>query len=295
MFVNGRWVTYQAQGEGGAGTGGAADWRAALPEAVRVDPALKDFKDVGGLAQSFIETKKLVGASIRPPGPEATPEARKEFLEKLQKAAPELVLVPEDEKTRGEVEAGIWAKLGRPKEAKDYSFDGIELEEAGVELKQDELRAAAAKLGLTKVQAKEFFTLAAGERSAALRALKDNQAALKKELGAAYDERLGAAAAAAGKLGASEAMVKALREGTAPLEQAKVWIGVAKAIGADKPEIGGQGGGSSGKPTPDEAKARAAEIRARPEYWDRAKNPVLHDELKRKHVEYMAQAFPEEK
>jgi hypothetical protein len=295
MWINGRWVTFQAEGEGGGAGGGAGagDWRAALPEAVRADPALKDFKGVPELAQSFIETKKLVGTSIRVPPPEAGPEARKAFVERLQKDAPELVLVPEDEKLRAEVEGSIWQKLGRPKEAKEYSVQGVDLA-PGIEVNEDELRALGTKIGLTKAQYRELAKVVAGEKGAALQAVKQNQAALKKELGAAYDERLGAAAAAARKLGAPEAMVKAIKEGALPLEQAKVWIAVAKAIGGEGAQVGGQGAGGGGGLTPAEAKARAAEIRQRPEYWDRSKNPGLHDTLIAKHAEYMQQAYPEE-
>src|ERR1700675_2616902 len=38
-----------------------------LPEDVRADPSLKPFKDAGGLAKSYIDTKKMVGNSIRLP------------------------------------------------------------------------------------------------------------------------------------------------------------------------------------------------------------------------------------
>ena len=289
-------LTYQLeqQGDGGGGGAGGGDWRSSLPEAIRGDASLQGFKDPAALAQSYLETKKLVGASLRPPGPDAAPEAHKEFAEKLSKSVRgRLLYLPEDEKARAAVEGEVWGVLGRPAKPEEYGFEDVQLE-PGVELDQAALRGYAAKLGLTKAQAKELFATVAGERAAALRALKDNQAALKKELGAAYDERLGAAAAAAGKVGASEAMVKALREGSAPLEQVKVWIGVAKAIGGEQSHVAGQGAGGTGKLTPDEALGRAAEIRQRAEYWDRSKNPALHDELKRKHVELMAQAYPEE-
>ena len=49
-------------------------WRDTLPEDVRNDPSLKDFKDAGGLAKSYIATKAMVGTKSAIPGPDAKPE-----------------------------------------------------------------------------------------------------------------------------------------------------------------------------------------------------------------------------
>jgi hypothetical protein len=45
-----------------------------LPEDVRSDPALSSFNDLGSLAKSYVETKSLVGSSIRLPGKDSKPE-----------------------------------------------------------------------------------------------------------------------------------------------------------------------------------------------------------------------------
>lgn len=60
-----------------------SDWRAALPEALREDPALASFKDVAALAKSYREAVKMIGGSIRIPGPNATPEEVAAFRAKL--------------------------------------------------------------------------------------------------------------------------------------------------------------------------------------------------------------------
>ncbi|HEY1244550.1 MAG TPA: hypothetical protein VGF29_06920 [Hyphomicrobiaceae bacterium] len=59
------------------------DWRASLPELLRKEKSLETFRDVGALAQAFVETKKMQGRSVQIPGPEATPEQQAAFREKL--------------------------------------------------------------------------------------------------------------------------------------------------------------------------------------------------------------------
>src|ERR1017187_4974775 len=95
-----------------------ADWREALPEAERADPAIKDIADIPALVKVYKDTKSFVGTSIRPPGPDASPAARKEFLEKMQKHAPELASFGEDP----ESQAALWKRLGVPEKPEGYEF-----------------------------------------------------------------------------------------------------------------------------------------------------------------------------
>ena len=69
----------QAPPGGAIDQGGAPpSWLAGLPEPLRAEKSLASFRDVGALAQSYVETKKLVGAKtdglVRVPGADATPE-----------------------------------------------------------------------------------------------------------------------------------------------------------------------------------------------------------------------------
>jgi hypothetical protein len=292
MWINGRWVTYRLEGEGGGGGsgGGAGDWRAALPEDLRAHATLKDVKDVPGLAKAFIDTKALVGGSIRPPGPDAAPEAHREFAQKLEKLAPGVVYLPEDEKQRAQVEDSLYARLGRPKEAKDYAPPaGLELPPAAM----DALRVEAHEEGLTKRQFEARVKRVATLHAAAQKAERDNQAALRKELGAAYDERIAAAAATAEKLGFPKGLVATLKAGTVDLESYRAVAGVTKAIGGEPRQVAGQGGGGGGTLTPDEARLQLAEIRQRPEYWDRSRNPILNEQLRRKVEDLTRAAYAE--
>ena len=52
---------------------------AMIPEDIRSDPALQSFNDVGAIAKSYLETKRMVGDSIRYPDAKATPEDSKKW------------------------------------------------------------------------------------------------------------------------------------------------------------------------------------------------------------------------
>lgn len=257
------------------------DWRAALPEDLRAAPALKDVTDVAGLAKNYVETKALVGSSIRPPGPDATPEARKEFIEKLTKTAPELVYMPSDEKVRGEVEEGIWRQLGKPADANEYKLEGLELEQ-GVKLDEKQLREAAKAFGFTKKQFQTFVKAAATEQVQAQKVMKEADGALRTEWGNAYEERVLQAKSAAMKLGVPEAELARM-----PPALLKVFANAAKAIGGEGRQVGDQGQGGSGRLPPTEAQLRMAELRKDPEYWNG--NPAKRARM----AELAKDAFPE--
>jgi hypothetical protein len=67
----------------GAPEGGAQDWRASLPEEIRGEESIKNFKDVADLTKGFIETKKLVGNATKIPKADAKPEEWDAFHAKL--------------------------------------------------------------------------------------------------------------------------------------------------------------------------------------------------------------------
>ncbi len=264
------------------------DWRTSLPEPLRADAALKDFKDVGALAQSYITTKALVGSSIRPPGPDASADDRKSFIEKLQKAAPELIYAPE--KADEPVLASLWKRLGKPDSADAYALDEA-AKAAGLDEK--EMRAIAETAGLTKGQFDSLVKKAAEARTVESQKFKDAQEALAKEWGAAHGERVKAAAAAAKRLGMTDAAVQAILDGKAPAEQVKFMHSVATALGTNPKELERQKDGTPGKFTPAEANAAIAEIMTNREhaYWNG--NHPGHRAAVQRMVELQSQANPE--
>lgn len=224
-------------------------------EKLRTDPSLKDFKVVDDLAKSFIEARSLLGSAIRVPGPDAGADAVAEFRGKVMKHVPNAIVLPEDATERAKVEGIVFEKLGRPKEAKEYSAPaGVELPEPVLE----QLRKDAAEEGLTKGQFAARAKKAADALVQASQTEKEQLAALKKELGEAFDERTSAAREVAVKLGVPEDVAKAMSA-----RELRVFANVAKAVGGEARQVAGQGSGTPPKLTPAEARMQADEIRQR--------------------------------
>jgi hypothetical protein len=242
----------------------------AVPE-LRDDPSLKDFNDLPTLAKSYKETKAFVGSSIRPPGPDASPEARAEFYKKLITHAPDLVPLREGD---AEAEKLVWNKLGRPDKPEGYAFQVP----AGVELNLDPLRQVAIKTGMTKGQFNELAKAAVVEAEGQKLSTQKDRDALKQEWGAAYETKLKNAAAVAQKMGVPEEAVGAIMAGKLKSNQLKIWDTVATAVGTEgSGPIGQKGGGGGEVLTPDEAQARFREVQAHPAYFN--KSHPEHDAL----------------
>jgi hypothetical protein len=281
--------------EGAGGAGGAGDWKAALPEEQRGAAYLQDVKDLPTLVKNYGEALAYRGQSIRIPGPDAAPEARKEFVEKLTKQVPDLVMIADgDDDAAKAAREAVWQRLGKPKDAKEYSLAGVELV-PGVQFtpeEQEALRATATRRGYTKAQFKAFVTDVATDKASAAKAVQDAKTALKGELGAAFDERTATVAATVEKLGFPAHLVQAVRSGAVDVATFKALAAVAKGFGEQR-EIAGQGGGAGGKLTPAEAKAQRAELRGRKEFWDRSINAVLSDQLRARDLELAKAEYPE--
>ncbi len=264
------------------------DWKAGIPEDIRGHESLKDFKDAGALAKSYIETKAMVGQSMRLPGPEASAEERAAFVSKLHEKYPQSVYVPASPEEAAALEKQIWAKLGRPDDANGYSLEGVDL--GGVELPVESLAKAAADLGMTKAQFQALARRVAKEQAEAASASKAAQDALKKEWGAAHGEKLSAAAATAAKLGFPARVVESIKAGRLSLEEAKAYDALTAAVGGSGRQVGDQGS-SPGKLTPEEAKIRLSELGRNPAFWN-GSGPE-HDALVAKQRELMEQAYPD--
>lgn len=265
------------------------DWRAALPEDLRSHESLKDFKDPGSLAKSYIETKAMVGSSMRLPGPDASAEDKAAFVAKLAEKFPDTVYLPKSDEEAAGLEKQLWEKLGRPSDPKGYDLKDVDL--GGVELDVAGLAKMGAELGWTKGQFKAFAKgLAKSQNEQKAQALAQ-QAELKKEWGAAFAEKVNAAAEVAKKLNAPAATIEAIKAGRLPLEQMRFFDGLVGAVGGSGRQVGDQGNGA-GKITPDEAKLRLEEVYRR--VYDPKTTPSEGAALTKKIAELMPQAFPGE-
>jgi hypothetical protein len=251
-------------------------WRESLPEELRDSPALKDFKDPAALAKSYLETKHLVGSSIRPPGPDAGPEAHAEFAKKLGEKSPGIVYIPEDEAARAAVESSIWDRLGRPADESGYI---AVVEDVTVDLPA--LKAQAKAEGLTKAQFAKRLEKVVTEARAAQESRKAAETALKAEWGSAYEERVLQAKTVAMRLGVPEAALASI-----PPAQLKVWANVAKSIGGEGRQVATQPANPTGAMGKEEMQLQVAEMRGRKEYLNASVNPALTAQLRRKVMEY---------
>lgn len=263
------------------------NWRDSLPENLKADPSLSSFKDVAALADSFVRTKALVGSSIRVPGADASAEDRKAFIERLQKASPDLVFAP-DNADEAVIE-GLYKKLGRPDKAEDYTVD----EDTAKVIRLDVMRELAGKTGLTKSQFQKLAKAEAETVKAAQAAHAAGYEALDKEWGAAAKERVQAAAAVAEKLGLPAAVVKGITDRAAPADQVKFLYAVAQAVGGNPREGDRQGDGN--KPvamTPTEAALAIGEIYSNPKHAFFDKNHPNHAAAIKRVLELQGYADP---
>lgn len=120
-------------GAGNPGGGGEGNqFLATLPEELRKEPSLATFKDTGGLAKSYVEAQKLIGAKR--------------------------LAIPGEKASDAEWES-VWNQLGRPDTHDKYEDVVLKNEKGEVLLAPDkeasaELKKVFHKMGLTGKQAK---------------------------------------------------------------------------------------------------------------------------------------------
>jgi hypothetical protein len=100
-----------------------------IDEQYRDHASLTDFDDVSALAKSYVETKAMVGNSVRRPGKDAGPEAHQEYLDKLINNDPDLMLKPDFSNKDQSHE--FFRTIGLPSESAEYENpEDMNLDEA---------------------------------------------------------------------------------------------------------------------------------------------------------------------
>jgi len=208
-------------------------WRDTLPDDLKGSKSLEDFKDVPGLAKSYVELKKHAGGSVKMP--QATDDA--------------------------ETWSAFYTKLGRPEASKDYQLTGIDkLEEADVTKFKDSMFG----IGLSQHQADgviKHFTEVVVPRLAEDRWTQERgQAAIQQiwKTPEEVEEKSGLAQRAARRIGTEfGVMLEETSVGNHP-----VMLKFLAEYESTHKEDGGPGGGShvdnSGR---EAAKTRIAEIK----------------------------------
>lgn len=119
-----------------------------LPEDIRSDPSLASFNDVGGLAKSYVETKKMVGGMTKVPDEAAPKEEQDKWW---QEFSPKL-------KQRGLIESAPDSP-----EHYEFKFDGIADETVKNDGAMKLYRGIAHEMGLSNAKAQKFVERLAKE------------------------------------------------------------------------------------------------------------------------------------
>lgn len=222
----------------------AADWRLALSEDIRENPALKDFTDVNALAGSYINAKGMVGA--------------------------DKIVVPRNEAEFEEA----WDKLGRPQDVSGYEYTFPENAQVDEQMNET-FRGAAHKLGLSQMQyagMQDFYWQMKQAELDATKAAEDQDydeqsAALKSEWGDKYDHNVRVAGRVLDMIGSEEAIDAFEKSGLGNHPAiVKMFTNLGEKFLEEKDLVGvGEPGGQS----PEEINAEIAELMAKPAFTDK--------------------------
>jgi len=172
-----------------------------LPEDLRSHASLSGFKDLAGLAKSYVDTKAMVGNSIRIPTDEAGDEQMTDFYGKL--ADVKGVMRKPDESNTDAMNS-YYNSMGRPEASDGYDFgipEGTQYDEGGM----SEFKDLAHEMGLTNAQASKLiqYEMKRGESQIENynTSMVGHEETLRKTWGNEYDNKLATAKRAAAVYG----------------------------------------------------------------------------------------------
>lgn len=259
----------------------SSDWRSSLPPDLRDNPSLQDVTDVAGLAKRFIDTKAMVGSSVRIPTDDAGQDAINEFNEKLLNN-PQLGLMKRPDPENAEAIAEIYKSLGRPEDTSGYvAPEGTDAEAFGA------LAEKALELGLTKNQFEQMASAQAGLQAEMMKQMEnqrlDSVHQVKGEWGMAFDEKVGRAAQIAQATGAPQELVDAVSSGKVNGATLRWLDTLATQLGSEGAPMANQIGQVTTQ-TPDELLQRREELTARLIKEDSILTPRQKQDLQNKIV-----------
>lgn len=266
-----------------------------LSEDLKSEPSLKDFKDVEGLAKSYVSAQKMIGNSIRIPSEDAGDEAREEFYKKLE-SVPGVARLPEE----GNEEAinQFLTKLGRPENAADYKLEipeDIPIDDGAL----NSFKELAHKVGLTSTQAKKLMEFEVGRAKAHTEASEEAriaaETALKEVWGNDYNTRLESAKIASNVF--KEKYPDAMNElVNGPAGNNPALLAILSEVGKSMNEAGVVSGAAKLQfgVTAEEARERIEEVRMnRAHPYHNPTDPNHQAAVEKMHKLYNA-AYPEE-
>ncbi len=234
-----------------------------LPEDLRGEPSLANIKDVASLAKSHVSAQRMIGSSIRIPGPDASDEAKTEFFNKLS-TVPGVVKLPDPSDKAGQ--DAFLEKMGRPKTAEEYKISldpSIQATASNIE----PLKALAHEMGLTQAQLDRYVAhenqLALSRAQAEESHKAETKSFLKETWGKDFDARLTAAKDVMSHF-AAKFPEEAKEILNSRIGSNKIFLQMAAELGKSYSESGVIKGTSELKfgLTPEEARARISELKA---------------------------------
>lgn len=220
-------------------------WRDSLPDEIRKHPVLDKYDSAGAAVKALVDVQKLIGRDKIPMPPE---DATKEDWDE------------------------VYARIGRPDTPDGYDFSGLEIDD-GLGITPEamgEFKAAAHEAGLRPSQAEglmRYYTgMLAKQKASYEKARADRREQAETELrenwGSKYDDNLKLARKAMDAVGDDE-LVKLMDTGLGDdVRIIRAFAKVGEMLSEDKL----QGKPKSYFMTPDEAKAKIAEIRGQADH-----------------------------
>jgi len=233
------------------------NWRDTLPEGIRENASLADVKDIAGLAQRFIDTKAMVGNSMRMPSDDAGQEDVTAFANKiLENNALGLMRKPDSEDPTSY--DSIYNTLGRPEDTSGYEAgEGVDAQMFGA------MAAKAHELGLSKKQYEELSlahsALATEQMNEVNGKRQQGIDQLQGEWAGAYNEKVGRAGQMIKQFGGHEGLEAALANNQIDAATLRLLDTIATQIGAEGSPLAGQLDQMT-QQTSDELKQRRDEI-----------------------------------
>lgn len=171
-------------GDSGAGAGGGdgKSWLEGLPDDVKGDPSLKVFKDVAGLAKSYVNAQKMLGA--------------------------DKVIIPNEKSSEADWNA-FYQKLGRPDAADKYEIKGPD----GKPVENDivkSFKSVAFEAGLSPKQVAKLADWNANAVAESQKAAEAQKGIALREAINAYQEKLGGEEKYKANVDAARVAVRAL-------------------------------------------------------------------------------------
>lgn len=305
MWIRRSPVMQAAGGDGSGGGGGGGGlpagqqgpgvgtpWYSGLAsEGAELPPLVTEAPDFATFVKTAQDLKAYQGASLRIPGPEASAEDRTAFHAKLAEKVPGVYYMPDPENA-DQVKA-LRRKLGAPDDAAGYTFtapEGGDLDEGLTA----QYRTWVNDLDMSQEQADTIYKNFNEYQLAAINGMKGEHQGklneLKAELGVTYPDRIKKINFLLSKYPGTEVMQESMLKDEFPPHVVRLFSQMSDQLLGEGMQMVGAAGQEPTGVNPEEARNRAAEVRAHPAFLD--DHHPQHAEMVKKHLEYMKQANP---